>query len=389
MLWLSTGSGAALVTRSLSTMSAAAANSDRRIVVCGGGIIGTSIAYYLTTRTGCKNVLLVDRVGIAPAASGKAGGFLALDWNDGSPVGALTRASFELHQELADSLGVETDYRRLTCEAVAIDGGRPGAAQAAQKKLQNVEWADLGAQGSRPMGDQSTIAQVHPKKLADALWAKASEAGATLRVGSVEGVERHGGGSGSVSGVRVDGETLPADAVVVAMGPWCGAAQLRLPPFYRQKYHSVLLRPERVLSQAVFFQGRGDPEVYPRPDGEVYVTGFPDEPIMVTEVPGAVEVRPEAVAKLVETARGLSSEFADAESAPVVGEQSCHLPCAPDGLPVIGALPGVDGAYVATGHSCWGILNAPATGLAMAELIVDGKAECVDLGPFGPARFGL
>ena len=57
-----------------------------------------------------------------------------------------------------------------------------------------------------------------------------------------------------------------------------------------------------------------------------------------------------------------------------------------DGLPLIGAVPGIDGAYVATGHSVWGILNAPATGEAMAELIVDGAAATVDLTPFNPCR---
>jgi glycine/D-amino acid oxidase-like deaminating enzyme len=41
---------------------------------------------------------------------------------------------------------------------------------------------------------------------------------------------------------------------------------------------------------------------------------------------------------------------------------------------------------VVTGHSCWGILNAPASGLAMAELIVDGQARSVDLRPFDPQR---
>jgi glycine/D-amino acid oxidase-like deaminating enzyme len=46
----------------------------------------------------------------------------------------------------------------------------------------------------------------------------------------------------------------------------------------------------------------------------------------------------------------------------------------------------VKGAYVATGHSVWGILNAPATGEAMAELIVDGSARTIDLGAFDPAR---
>jgi glycine/D-amino acid oxidase-like deaminating enzyme len=46
----------------------------------------------------------------------------------------------------------------------------------------------------------------------------------------------------------------------------------------------------------------------------------------------------------------------------------------------------VKGIYVATGHSVWGILNAPATGEAMAELIVDGVARTVDLSRFHPGR---
>jgi len=49
-------------------------------------------------------------------------------------------------------------------------------------------------------------------------------------------------------------------------------------------------------------------------------------------------------------------------------------------------VPGVDGAYVATGHSVWGMLNAPATGEAMSELILDGAAQRVDLAPFAPGR---
>jgi glycine/D-amino acid oxidase-like deaminating enzyme len=46
----------------------------------------------------------------------------------------------------------------------------------------------------------------------------------------------------------------------------------------------------------------------------------------------------------------------------------------------------VSGAYVATGHGPWGILNAAATGLALTELITDGAASLVDLSPFDPAR---
>lgn len=55
-----------------------------------------------------------------------------------------------------------------------------------------------------------------------------------------------------------------------------------------------------------------------------------------------------------------------------------------DGLPLIGRVAGLDNAYVATGHCIWGILNAPATGEAMAELILDGIARAVDLSPLAP-----
>ena len=73
-------------------------------------------------------------------------------------------------------------------------------------------------------------------------------------------------------------------------------------------------------------------------------------------------------------------------AARILARQACYRPVTRDGLPLIGPVPGVAGAYVATGHSVWGILNAPATGEAMAELIVDGAARTVDLAPFSPGR---
>ncbi len=71
---------------------------------------------------------------------------------------------------------------------------------------------------------------------------------------------------------------------------------------------------------------------------------------------------------------------------PILARQACFRPVTRDGLPLIGAVPDVEGAYVATGHSVWGILNAPATGEALAELILDGRAQTVELAPFEPGR---
>jgi D-amino-acid dehydrogenase len=61
-------------------------------------------------------------------------------------------------------------------------------------------------------------------------------------------------------------------------------------------------------------------------------------------------------------------------------------PLAPDGLPVIGALPGVRNTYVATAHGMLGVTLAPSTAGALADLMLDGRSP-VDLGPFDPARF--
>ena len=49
-------------------------------------------------------------------------------------------------------------------------------------------------------------------------------------------------------------------------------------------------------------------------------------------------------------------------------------------------MPGVAGAYIATGHSVWGMLNGPSTGEAMAALIAGNPSGEVDLRPFDPAR---
>jgi glycine/D-amino acid oxidase-like deaminating enzyme len=70
----------------------------------------------------------------------------------------------------------------------------------------------------------------------------------------------------------------------------------------------------------------------------------------------------------------------------MLAQQACFRPVTRDGLPIIGPISSVKGAYVATGHSVWGILNAPATGEAMAELILDGVARSVDLTAFVPGR---
>src|SRR5438445_6600237 len=96
---------------SLGRCSIRRVSPPRHVLVCGAGVVGASVAYFLARRG--VAVTVVERSGVACAASGKSGGFLALDWCDGSPLGPLARASFALHAELAKELGTDYGYRRM------------------------------------------------------------------------------------------------------------------------------------------------------------------------------------------------------------------------------------------------------------------------------------
>jgi glycine/D-amino acid oxidase-like deaminating enzyme len=230
---------------------------------------------------------------------------------------------------------------------------------------------------------------VNPRSFTVAMMRAAQERGAKLRHGEVTGVVRRSGAS--VDGIEVDGETISADAVVIAMGPWSlrAAAWLRLPVVFGQQSPSLVYDtgPD-VPPEALFLDYREETghavtvEVFPRGDGTTHVTAFSGEgPLPVN--PADVKPDPDAIERLQAVCERLSPAFRPER---IVARQACFRPVTQDGLPLIGKVRGSENAYVATGHSIWGILNAPATGEALAEFVATGRAETVDLVPFDPAR---
>jgi glycine/D-amino acid oxidase-like deaminating enzyme len=352
-----------------------------QVVICGGGVIGAAVACFLSRRGVAATV--VERTGLACAASGKSGGFLALDWCDGTPLEALARRSFALHAELAAELPSDIGYRRLTTY-----GGVATETTLQRRGGEPRPWLSERVALGRRLGTPETTAQVHPQGLTAALMRAAEARGAKHRTSRVVGIARAGG---RTAGVVVDGETLPAEAIVIAMGPWSILATewLPLPPVYGLKGHSIVFETgTKIPAEALFLEYRAadgsthSPEIFPRPDGTTWCCAMSsDAPLPID--PAEVAPDPGAMQRLEALCRSLSPALADA---PIVARQACFHPVTEDGLPLIGAIPGLDGAYVATAHSVWGILNAPATGEAMAELIVDGEAEHVDLAPFAPGR---
>lgn len=354
----------------------------KRVVICGGGVIGVAIAYFLSCRG--AHPIVIERYAVAGSASGKSGGFLARDWCRETALDALARRSFDLHSELATKLGNPWGYRRLDTYA--------GYAAASVSKPTSCQrpWLSGKVALAGRLGSPETTALVEPRAFTTGLMRAAETQGAVLQYGTVAGLMHTP--SGSISGVVLKGgEIVEGDAVVIAMGPWSTLAirWLPLPPVFGYKGHSLVFETGNLVpAEALFLEYQEPngqlltPELFSRSDGTTWVCAIstagpiPNDPATVTPDTGAY-------ARLETMCRNISPVFA---TAPIVARQTCFRPTTEDGLPLIGQVLGVEGAYVATGHSVWGILNAPATGEALADLILDGATRDVDLVAFAPER---
>jgi glycine/D-amino acid oxidase-like deaminating enzyme len=353
-----------------------------RVVICGGGVIGACTAYFLG-RHGIE-VLVVERTEVAAAASGKAGGFLALDWCAGTPLDALARRSFHLHAELASDLSGDWGHRAMSAYSGFVMPDR----DARGHRPSELDWLSDGVMIAGRIGAPDTTAIVHPRKFTTGMMEAAQKLGAELRRARVTGIIRHA--DGRVRGVEVDGGAIEADAAVVAMGPWSllAAGWMDLPVVFGQRSPSVVYDTGGdVPAHALFLEyqdereGALTVEVFPRADGSTHVTAFSDQAPLPLD-PAAITASADETARLMAICHRLSPAF---RAERIVARQACFRPVTQDGLPLIGKVSGSEGVYIATGHNVWGILNAPATGEALAELIA-GHRPHVDLSAFDPRR---
>jgi len=351
------------------------------VVICGGGVIGVCTGYFLARRG--IDVTVVERCAVASSASGKAGGFLARDWCAGSPLDALARRSFALHARLHEELG-HWSYQRVSSYSglVVPEGGRR------RHTATKLGWISDGVIIGGQLSTTETTATVNPRAFTFGMMRAAQKHGASVRHGEVTGLSRRGD---RLVGVDVDGETIAADAVVIALGPWSlrAAQWLSLPLVYGLQSPSLVYDTAKdVPPEALFLDYQQDSgstigvEVFPRADGSTHIAALSSQDPLPMD-PAEVKPDPDGLKATQAICERLSPAFRPER---IIARQACFRPVTQDGLPLIGKVPGSEGAYIATGHSVWGILNAPATGEALAELVAGGSAETTDLTPFDPAR---
>jgi glycine oxidase len=364
------------------------------VAVIGGGIMGSAVALRLAQRG--IGVTVIERGIPGAEASSAAAGILGPQMEAAGPgplleLGLKSRALYPaLAAELRELTGIDVGYDRSGVLMVAFDeaGEATLSSRRAWQLARGLRVESLSSEAARarePALSPSVRAalafiddaQVVARDLARAFSQAAAVAGARFLTGRY--VRRVMIENGAAVGVELDGETLPAGVVVVAAGSWSGLVEGAGVP-------SAVVRPAR--GQLVSIETRpplfrhvvAAPGGYlvPRRDGTVLAGS-------TLEMAGfRKEVTVGGLAGILGLAKTVFPALADA---PVTGSWSNFRPFTEDHLPVLGAT-AVRGLVLATGHFRNGILLAPITAQAIADLIATGSAP-VDLAPFSIDRFAM
>ncbi|EIN09629.1 FAD dependent oxidoreductase [Punctularia strigosozonata HHB-11173 SS5] len=406
--------------------------THRDICIVGGGIIGVCTAYFIVndpahdpTRT---TVTLIEEHEIAGAASGKAGGFLALDWH-GPATQSLAALSYRLHRELAAEFDGESawGYRAMDSVSISVTAKAKGDILGTKEPEPNtavvisalrelpgpregvVDMRWLNPEARRNVcGTKETTAQVHPRLFTKALFSRAEQKGMRFIHGHPERLHRNSDSRPTSLDVTSAGcstpTTIPCSDLVLTAGPWSAQVAETLgvtpvPHINNLPGHSILIRPRIPISPLAVFAGirnantgasrsanggeiTESPELFPRPDGSVYVAGenhARQMPASANEVEWLVDE--EMIQRLVRASAQISDALAEGD---VEVKQLCYRPRTPDGRPSIGKLN--EHVWMAAGHGPWGITLGPGTGKVMAELLLYGQAQSARIGELDPLR---
>ena len=364
------------------------------VVVVGGGVIGLAVAYYLA----CEKtaVTLVERGTVGREASWAAAGYLSFQGSSNRPGPRLelTRTSARMYEgwisELGELTPADTGFWRSGLLELYVDEAevREARERTTWQRAAGyaVEWLDetsvrrrqpalapeLPVRGALLFPE---VAQVRPPRLLNALAEAVRRLGVNIReYSAVVGLARSGN---RVAGVRLaSGESIPAPIVVNAAGSWASqlAPEMAAMPIRPIKGTIVLLEVAAQPSREILVSAAGS--LYPRADNKLLLGAT------MEDVGYDRRVKLEAVQTLVQQALSLVPALREAN---LVTAWTGLRPYSHDNVPYLGAVPNLEGAFVAVGHYRSGILLAPITGLLLKEMIL-GQASTLPMEPYQMSR---
>lgn len=353
-------------------------------MIVGGGIIGLTTAYVLAREGAC--VTVVDQGAFGREASWAGAGILApgdvaqarSPWQRFRACSVALIA--ELSRELAERTGLDNGYSRcggldFTGPATDDEWRGEGAVcqrlqEAAVRQLEPVLAAGVG-----PADHLPDLAQLRNPRHLQALQAGCQALGVCLRPGCPAfGFERRGN---RILWTRTAAGPVHADRFLVASGAWTDGLLEPLgwrPGVQPIRGQIALLNTGTRLFRHVLLQGSR--YVVPRADGRVLI-GSTEEDVGFDKRTTAG-----AIAELLAFAAKLVPALASAHL------ERCWAglrPGSPDGLPVLGQVPGWDNLFVATGHFRSGIQLSAGTATVLKELLL-GQKPSLPVEAFRPDR---
>ena len=383
------------------------------VVVVGAGVVGGAVAYYLS-KEGLK-VCLMDREAVGSGASAHGHGAISLVGKDFRPgphlqLGLAAKEMFpDFVESVMEDSGIDPMYHEMDGVSLALLEEEERIFREAlerQSRYLEVKWID---------GDE--VRRLEPRITTDALggvlYRHGQVDGYRLSLGLAQAVERMGGQvllrevtglktrDDRVIGVNHIGGEVAADIVVIAMGAWSEAARdwLHFPVPVRPLHGEVLnVRVPGGPIQVFIITARHGP-ILPRRDGitlvgsvgGVSMSGMDVDSTHVFDPkdtgPWEYDLRPSEWGRnfILEQVLKIMPALEDAE---VVDHLAGVRPLCADRMPLIGAVPGWRGVYLATGHGTKGIHLAGITGSIVTDLVVRGSTEApVSAEAFSPERF--
>ncbi len=367
------------------------------VVIVGMGVHGASLAYNLLRKEAGK-VVLVDKANIGSGATGRSASFIRHHYSNEICV-RVVKESRKIVSSFEDEVGVAVDFEPQPLLLMA--GAEHEKALRENVAMHRSLGVDVelmepdSAAEAYPYLDLRGIALTAIERDAgygDAYQVNAAYATSAKELGAEFLTDTRvlfiDVSEGRVGGVRTREGNIEADKVVIAAGPWSqqllhtAGVDLSVKPALLSL--GVLLPPRPVSDAPMAFDMTK--ATYWRPEkGGTLLVGT-DEEVEGSWDPDSL---PEGVSFefVSSVSRRLSERWPEMSGARFVRGWVGVDGATPDLHPIIGQAPSVEGLYVSTGYSGHGFKFAPAVGKCLAELIVDGRYETVDLSPFGLQRF--
>jgi sarcosine oxidase subunit beta len=366
--------------------------STAQIVIIGGGIIGTSIAYHLAQK-GARDVVLLEKGALGEGATAKCVGGIRAQFSTEINI-RFSLESFKTWDHFQEIMGSSLDFRRVGYLLLATTELEWAAFQRATHLQEKFgipvellspreirdRWPYLRVDDLRGGTFCSWEGYAGPYEALSGFVRGARRGGVTiLQDTEVTRILRNGD---RVTGVRTPRGDISAPVVVNAAGPYAAevgrmaGVEVPVQPYRRQLFFTRPFPqiPDPIPMVIDFHRGW-----YFRREGAGLLISGPkdDDPSFDLSVDyGCLE---EVAMKSVHRVPVM-------EEAEVDGGWAGSYEISPDNHAILGEVPELEGFFVANGFSGHGFQHSPAAGRVMAELIL-GEQLSIDISPLALERF--